>query len=305
MLENNYNKLPSSVNEQLAILQNRGMLIDDEYFARNFLKENYFYRFLNYSVSFFNSLSLHNDKHYRPGTCFTDVAKVYKFDSELRLLILKYIEHIEISAKTQFIHLSWKYGPHFYLNRKLFQNKKLFIDSIEKVDYQVRASKDLLLNEYLIKYSSPDVPPVWAAVELMSIGQFTKWYANLKNNDDKQEIAKHFKLHHTILFAILDNFTLIRNYSAHYARIWNRHYDFSICVRDEKLKIIHELLCSDNNQIYVVLLLMTYMLDTLDLSNEFVQKLTRLINKYKVDTRLMSFTSNWQENFKKIIQVTK
>ena len=91
MLENNYNKLPSSVNEQLAILQNRGMLIDDEYFARNFLKENYFYRFLNYSVSFFNSLSLHNDKHYRPGTCFTDVAKVYKFDSELRLLILKYI----------------------------------------------------------------------------------------------------------------------------------------------------------------------------------------------------------------------
>lgn len=297
---NTYNKLPSSIDEQLDILRARGMDIDDEKSARIFLKENYFYRFLNYSVPYFTSLASNNDKSYIEGTKFSDVANVYHFDSKLRILILEYIEQIEISIKTQFIHLAWKYGPHFYLNRKLFKDKKLFNDSLERLEYQTRVSSDLLVSEYLIKYSSPDIPPVWAAVELMSIGQFTKWYLNLKSEEDKESISKHFKLHHSILQAVLENFTLIRNYSAHYARIWNRHYDFKFCVRDDKNRIVHDLMCSENNGIYVILLLMTYLLKPLGKSSEFVSKLTDLINEYMVDTKLMNFTDDWRAVFEEI-----
>ncbi len=296
----NYDKLPSSIDEQLNILRRRGMVIDNESMAREFLSEHYFYRFLNYSVPFFATKSANNDKRYVERTKFSDVLRVYNFDSKLRLLILEYIEQIEISVKTQFIHLSWKYGPHFYLNRKLFKDRKIYNDSLERIEYQTRVSSDLLINEYLVRYDSPDIPPIWSAVEMMSIGQFAKWYTNLKSEDDKEEIAKHYKLHHTVLQAILENFTLIRNYSAHYARIWNRHYDFSFCIRDEKYKLIHDLLCEDGDSIYIILLLMTYMLNELEVSDRFVQDLTNMINKYQINVSSMGFASNWQDVFKEV-----
>lgn len=296
-----YSKLPASVEEQILILKSRGMLINNERLAKIFLSENYFHRFLSYSVPFFESISNNNSKCYKKNVYFEDVVRVYEFDSKLRLLVLEAIEKIEISIKTQFIHLSWKYGAHFYLNHKLFKDHKLLNDSIERLQYQIRSSNDLLMNDYFAKYHDPEMPPVWVAMELISIGQLAKWLINLKNSDDKHEISKRYKLHYTVLQSVVDNLTQIRNYAAHHARIWNRHYNFIECVVEGHNTIIGDALCSDDNRIYSVLILITYILHFIGNDKDFVSKLVNNISLYQIDVNDMGFPYNWRHNFDEIL----
>lgn len=296
-----YSKLPASVEEQISILKSRGMIINNEKLARKFLSENYFHRFISYSVHFFESISNNNSKYYKKNIHFEDVIRVYEFDSKLRLLILEAIEKIEISIKTQFIHLSWKYGAHFYLNHKLFKDHKLLNDSIERLQYQIRASNDLLMNDYFAKYHDPEMPPVWVAMELISIGQLAKWFANLKSSDDKREIANRYKLHYTVLQSVVDNLTQIRNYAAHHARIWNHHYNFIECVVEGHNTIIGDALCSDDSRIYSVLILITYILHFIGNDRDFVSKLVNNIHLYQIDVNDMGFPNNWCQNFDDIL----
>ena len=293
---NIYLNQPAGVNEQLQTLQKRGMIIDDYPFAKDFLEEVYFHRFLSYSVPFFDL----GDKYcYKSGTTFQDVVKVYEFDSQLRSMILEAIEKIEISVRTQFINLSWKYGSHFYLNHKLFRDHKLLNDSIERIQYQLKAGHDLLVTDYYHRYQDPDMPPIWIAIELTSIGQLSKWLMNLKNIADKEAVAKRYEIHYSVLQAILDNLTMIRNHSAHHTRIWNRSFKLE-CIIDERHLVLSNALC-DGSRIYSVLLLITYILKTLGIEQPFFKKLKNLIDIYGVNISAMGFPETWQNNFEAVM----
>ncbi len=293
---NIYLNPPASVDDQIKILRSRGMIVDDYPFAKDFLEEVYFHRFLSYSVPF---LELTNVRKYKLNTNFKDVVKVYEFDSQLRNLILEAIEKIEISVRTQFINLSWKYGPHFYLNHKLFRDHRALNDSIERIQYQMKASHDILVSEYYHRYNDPDMPPIWIVMELTSIGQLSKWLLNLKNQDDKAAVAKRYQVHYSVLQAVLDNLTLIRNYAAHHNRIWNRHFSFE-CIIDDRHKSISHALC-DGSRIYSVLILITYFLKTLGIEQPFYKKLTGLISIYGINIKAMGFPENWQEHFSDVM----
>lgn len=293
---NIYLNPPVSVDDQIKILRNRGIVIDDYPFAKDFLEEVYFHRFLSYSVPFFMN---GDSRRYQLGTKFSDVVKVYEFDSQLRQLILGAIEKIEISVRTQFINLSWKYGSHFYLNHKLFRDHRLLNDSIERIQYQIKAGHDLLVSEYYHRYNDPEMPPVWIAVELTSIGQLSKWLLNLKNSADKEAVARRYEIHYSVLQAILDNLTVIRNHSAHHTRIWNRHFSFE-CIVDESHQFLSHALC-DGSRIYSVLLLITYILKTLGVEQPFYNKLVNLIKVYEININVMGFPDDWQINFENVM----
>lgn len=300
-----YAKLPSNVDEQILILKSRGMTVNDLTHAKKFLAENYFHRFLSYSVHFFESTLNNTSKLYRQNTDFKDVVKVYEFDSKLRLLILEAIEVIEISIKTQFIHLSWRYGAHFYLNHKLFRDHKLLNDSIERIQYQMRVSSDLLINEYFAKYHDPEMPPVWVAMDLISIGQLGKWLQNLKSEEDKKEVARRYKLHYSVLQAVVNNLTHIRNYAAHHARIWNHHYDFAECVIAGHKSMVENVLCSVDNKIYGLLILIIYILHQIGDARNFVRDLVNYITIYNIDINAMGFPDTWRQNFNDILNDEK
>jgi len=293
---NIYLNPPADVEDQIKILRNRGMIVDDYAYAKDFLEEVYFHRFLSYSVPFFADST---SRRYKLNTNFKDVVKVYEFDSRLRNMLLEAIEKIEISVRTQFINLSWKYGSHFYLKHKLFRDHKLLADSIEKLQYQIKASHDLLVSEYYHRYNDPDMPPVWIAVELTSIGQLSKWFMNLKNQEDKAAVAKRYQIHYSVLQSIMDNLTLIRNYAAHHNRIWNRNFTFE-CIIDDSHQSISHALC-DGSRIYSVLILIVYVLRILGFHESFYKRLLGLIEIYNIDVTPMGFPENWREHFQDVM----
>lgn len=293
---NIYLNPPADVDDQIKILRARGMVIDDYPYAKDFLEEVYFHRFISYSVPFFADTT---SRLYKVNTNFKDVVKIYEFDSRLRNLLLEAIEKIEISVRTQFINLSWKYGPHFYMKHKLFRDHRLLNDSIEKLQYQIKASHDLLVSEYYHRYNDPEMPPVWIAIELTSIGQLSKWFMNLKSQEDKAAVAKRYRIHYSVLQAVLDNLTLIRNYAAHHNRIWNRNFSFE-CIVDDEHRAISQALC-EGSRIYTVLVLILYVLKVLGFDEPFYKKLTGLIEIYSINVDAMGFPVNWKSLFQEVM----
>ncbi len=89
-----YDKPALTFDEQLALLQQRGLHVPDTARARHWLQRVSYYRLSAYFLPF---------KHgelFRAGTDFDDVAGLYVFDRKLRLLVLDAIERIEVAMRT-------------------------------------------------------------------------------------------------------------------------------------------------------------------------------------------------------------
>ena len=110
-----YNKPPKTFDEQIQILENRGLIINDRARAKRHLSNVSYYRMSAYMLPFKK-----RDASGKPldefveGTTWDDVYSLYKFDRKLRLLVFDAIERIEIALRTQVIYqLSHKYGSHW------------------------------------------------------------------------------------------------------------------------------------------------------------------------------------------------
>ncbi len=85
-----------TIDEQLEILRSRGLIIDDENIAKDFLLYNNYYRISGYS------LTLRKNNIFSKSASFQNIIDIYNFDHELRHLILQYLEIIEVRMKSIF-----------------------------------------------------------------------------------------------------------------------------------------------------------------------------------------------------------
>ena len=128
----NFSKPPLSIEKQIQLLKERGLVVENIELPEHFLKFVGFYRLKGYS-HFFEQ----DEKHlYKNNTCFKDIIDLYNFDRKLRLLFLDAIECIEVSLRSVFVHqMSMDYGSHWYLNKKIFKEKfnhKKFIEILKR-----------------------------------------------------------------------------------------------------------------------------------------------------------------------------
>ncbi len=108
--------------EQVALLQSRGMVIDNGAEAVTTLNRLNYYRLRAYWVP----LEVGKDTHqFREGTTFDQVVHLYTFDRELRLLVLGAIERVEVSVRAIWAYnLAHEYGPFGYLQPEHFEPRK-------------------------------------------------------------------------------------------------------------------------------------------------------------------------------------
>ena len=83
-----------SLDEQLQILKDRELTIINEEKAKLFLLNNNYYRISGYS------LTLRNHDVFYNSACFQNIIDIYNFDYELRHILLKYIEVVEVRIKS-------------------------------------------------------------------------------------------------------------------------------------------------------------------------------------------------------------
>ena len=206
-----------TIEEQMQILKNKGLIIEDEYETKEILlRENYF--FINgYRHLFMIS---NKEKVFVKGATFRELYSLFMFDRYFRNIIFKNVLVIENQLKSIISYqLSKKYGykESDYLNPKNFteahDKKRRVKDLMEKMKRQIRVNA-YHHNATMHYVNSYGYIPLWVLVKVLSFGIVCELYSILKK-EDKLEIADIFKTTPQELENFLVILSNYRNLCAH------------------------------------------------------------------------------------------
>lgn len=211
------NKTFKTLDEQIDILKNKGLVIDDiEATKEILLRENYFF-ISGYRHLFFKS---NESKKLITNTNFREIYGLFNFDRQLRNIIFKNILIIENNIKSVISYnLSKSYGimEKNYLNPKNFtrepEKTRQVNDLIKKMKRQIRVNgvQHEATSHYISNYGY--IPP-WIVVKVLSFGIVSELYGILKS-DDQKDIASVFGVNYQELMSYLTILANYRNLCAH------------------------------------------------------------------------------------------
>lgn len=211
------NKVFKSLDEQVDILKDKGLIINDIDSAKEILfRENYFF------VSGYRHLFMksYKDTSFIEGTTFEELYAVFLFDRGIRNIMFKYILIVENNIKSVISYqMSKKYGfkEKNYLNPKNFTQDSMksrqVHDILNKMKRQIRnnSRQHTATLHYLSNYG---YIPMWILVKVLSFGIISELY-NILKVEDQMAIASIYDLESetlSIYLALLSNF---RNVCAH------------------------------------------------------------------------------------------
>lgn len=229
-------------NELIQILKQKNVSIKDEEQAKYLINKYSYYSIVN-SYKWIFKLG----DNYKDNASFDEIYAMYKFDKNLKIIMLKYILEIEAVIKTKIANLfAEKYGLSNYLSANNFDLKEdnsnlIYIENlINEINSEIEKSngKHDAITHYKDKYGN--VPP-WVVTKILSLGTVSKLYGLMKQSD-KQEISKQFHISDKLLKNILGNLTSVRNISAHDDRLYTYRSTFYIKLDKEKKspdKVLH------------------------------------------------------------------
>lgn len=298
-----------TLDEQIEILKNRGLVINDiDKTEELLLRENYF--FINGYRHIF--MKNHKEDSFIPGTTFEELYAVFQFDRSFRNVLFKNLLIVENNLKSIIAYkLSKKYG----IREKDYLKPSNFSQDIKKVrqvnDVLNKIKRQIKLNgrqhsatlHYISNYG---YVPLWILVKLLSFGMINELYSILKP-DDKLAIAEYYNLDVETLgiyIALLSNY---RNLCAHEDIVYDHRtqkeipdtrYHMELDVPTTNDEYVY-----GKNDIFAVIIMLKCMLtesDFTDFVNEVSYDLNildgrvNIIPQSKILDR-MGFPSNWEE----------
>lgn len=282
-----------TISKQLELLEERGLIIDDPEYADYALTNINYYRLSGYS------LPLRKNDQFYSGVKFSDIMQLYCFDSELKSILLAYLEEIEISMRT---HIGYVLG---FIHPKAHLDKSNYI-STEHYDSFLRdmetAAKDNV-NEAFMKHHSSKyngVLPSWVAVETLSFGAVSRMYGGLQT-DIQKEIANNYYqgVPPRHLTSWLHHLTVVRNLCAHRARIGNRGIPAAPLFLDGDIEKFVTLGYDSNSigrRIFFSIVLIQRLSSDRTVPQSLVDDVSRLFEKYPfVSLKHYGFKQNWKE----------
>lgn len=220
-----------NLSELVQLLRDRSLPVtsSEEISLVRFLLDVNYYRASGY-WRYFQVAPHLGDNKFKTGTTLAQILDAYEFDLGLRNILLEGLSVFEIAFRSRFA---------YYFAQSLPQGSYLvmdtYVDESVPTDKGDRPLAELVIsaiNEDLQRSKEPFIvrhrnsqttPPIWVAVEAMSMGTVSKMYQAISNQDIRYQLAKSFTLPDpTIAESTFRSFTVLRNLCAHHARIWNR-----------------------------------------------------------------------------------
>ncbi|HFD0507466.1 Abi family protein [Vibrio cholerae] len=311
-----FTKTAKTLDEQIALLQERGLTIRDPERAKCYLEVISFFRLSSYMRPF----QVPNDQthQFKAGAEFKSVVELYAFDRELRLLIMDAVERVEVAVRATFNnHMGTKYqteephsGSHWYLNESLFKrdyNHKRMLSDVESCqsrdfsDLQKDIAKINRGNQsaeekasriekrvreryprfYHHNYQQPRLMPSWAMVEELTFGTISHIYNGLAKDADRKAIAKRFDTPQDVFQSWLHTLNFVRNCCAHHSRLWNRELSIPPKVPNgEHWQLPSRLEPSKvqpSRRIYMVLLMLAHLMRQISPDSQWHNKVKALV----------------------------
>jgi abortive infection bacteriophage resistance protein len=295
-----YTKKPTTVQEQIQLLIQRGLAISNPKEAAHYLQFISYYRLSGYFFHFQKKDGSSTENEFLPDQTFDKILNIYRFDRELRLLVMDAVERIEVAFRTGVVNvMSQRYGAHWPCEAKHFvkYNHTDFINKIETITREYAEAKrrgrpkgELFIDHYAAKYSDPKHPPCWMLAEVLSLQTWSVIYAKIKYRDAQKAIATPFGVSNEVLESWIHCITYMRNLCAHHARLWRRIFTIKPLVAynyKEQLK--------DNRKFYAQAVVLFALLQKIAPGTEWNKRLRDLIKKYPdVMLEEIGFPVNWE-----------
>lgn len=298
-----------NLDEQIEIFKYKGLIINDEKYAKDvLLRENYFF------ISGYRHLFMdpENPKLYLKGTTFEELYSLFLFDRQFRNLIFKNLLIVENNAKSIFSYqLSKKYGykENDYLRPNNFDmtpdKTRQVNDLIKKMKRQVRinGAQHSATKHYLSNYG---YIPLWVLVKVLSFGIISEFYTILKN-EDKVAISKIYNIPVDDLMNYLSLLANYRNVCAHEDILFENKTQRSV-----NNTVYHILLniekkdgeyVKGKNDLFALIIILRQMLRDDDVKN-LILELDKIVENLRINLHTISiekvldrmgFPYNWKE----------
>jgi len=207
-------KKATTVEAQIQKLTDRGMTMDlGEDKAKEVLLDIGYYRLGFY----WNPFEIDDNHNLEPGTLFSNVVKLYYIDVDLKNILNKAINRIEINFKTQLIYFaSLKYhdNPTWFANKNIVTRK--YVEDFPKYYNEKFKAQNSPIKKHHTKHPNDIYAPAWKTLEFLTFGSVITMYISLSNRALKEQIANQYNLKSIKVF---ENFLLttlfVRNICAH------------------------------------------------------------------------------------------
>lgn len=279
-------KIPTTIDEQIEKLRERGCIIRNVDYARETLKYINYFRLANYFEPF--SVSKHKYEH---GTTFEKIMQIYEMDRKLRSVLIAALEEIEIALRACISNFhALKYGALGYLNPNTFTHSHNHQSFIGKINHLIDCNEDrAFVKHYNSKYNGRF--PLWVMTELFSFGTLAFFYKDM-HSVDKKTVANEY---YGCSSSEMDNWIFclneLRNYCAHYNRLYGN--TFPVLPKTPK---DFEPELQDNVFGYIIVMKQLYH-DHANWNERVVKPIERMLRKNSDVIRLddLGFPENWEQ----------
>ncbi len=207
-------RFATTIEEQIEKLAKRGMNFDCGIEkAKEHLLDIGYYRLGFYWFPF----EIDKEHNFAPQTNFSTIINLYYLDIDLRFLLMKALNRIEINLRTQLIYcISNKYkdSPTWFSDPKVMHSK--FVENFPKYYTPQFVENNHPLKKHHRKYINDIYAPAWKTIEFLTFGNLYSIFHNLKNEELQQQIARYYGIKKVAVFTnYFRTIIFIRNICAH------------------------------------------------------------------------------------------
>lgn len=284
-------KDPKTIDQQVKILIDRGLIVNDIELVKKFLNQINYYRFSGYLKLF-----LVNDV-FETNTVFEKLVEIYNFDYELRKLLFSFLGYIEVLIKTQLaLELSLNISAICYIDKKNFLDEDRFNSLQDNINDSITKKYS---KEPFIKHFQGDYLPLWVLVEIMSFGNISMMYANLTDSNKDLICKGYLNINKNYLKNYLYVLSNLRNVCAHQGRIYGKEFELApkISNKDKSMLTLNNINVSNSNhKLFIYIFILIKLIKDDSEKEKIIDELKLLFNKYpNIDIDKIGFVYNWED----------
>ena len=288
-----YTKTYTSPAQLTALLQSRGLRIENVARTEAYLRHIGYYRF---SAYLYPLLSMPKENHvFKSGSSFNQALDMYRFDKHLRLLMFNEIEKIEVAIRSAIVNItSRETGTPFWMtDPAFFYDANTFLKTKQLIDAELAKSREDFIEHFRNTYSDP-YPPAWILAEILPLGVLTRIYDNIKSNQIRKKIAQDFSLGIPVFNSWMTIITVARNNCGHHARVWNRTFALQVLTQ-RRMTCPWINIPVNQRKAYFSLCIIKYFLNIISPNNDMKAKIDALLADFPaIDIAAMGFPRGWE-----------
>lgn len=212
------------VEQQVEKLQANGLTVggDDRAPAQQLLLDHNYYRLSGY-FRYFQVDPRSGKNRFTTEATFDRIRTAYELDLQLVEHLRRGLAEFEVVFRSRLAYyIAKSSGPDSYLAERIYADQNGARSRLlNDISRDLKQSEERFVRHH---DQLGETLPVWAAVEVMSLGTTSKMYGLVLDSEGVfKPVAARFGISHRASRPIFRSMTVLRNVCAHHSRIWNRN----------------------------------------------------------------------------------